>query len=103
MIDKALALEPRQRFASVREMLDLLHSKPIDQPLSEPKGTRRRQVFEFIRKKIERKGDFPATSRYMAEVTAIANAENSSATAVSNTILKDFSLTNRILRMVNSP
>ena len=105
LIDKALRLDPAHRPVSARAMAEVVKfvaaaETPPDTPLA---AERRREIFKFIRKRIERKGDFPACSRYMAQVMATANSQHSSAASVSEKILKDFTLTNRILRMVNSP
>jgi len=47
-------------------------------------------------------GDFPALSQVISEVNRIARSENSNTDKLAETILKDVSLTNKLLRIVNS-
>ncbi len=107
-IDRALAKSPEERFADARQMRDALHECMADRsaPVAaagEDVSAARQQILDEIRRQIERQGDFPATSQYLARVTAAARSSHSSASTIANEILKDFALTNRILRMVNSP
>jgi hypothetical protein len=48
------------------------------------------------------KSDFPALSESVSAINKIANSETESIDKLSNTILKDFALTNKLLRLVNS-
>ena len=48
------------------------------------------------------KSDFPAMSDSMVRIQRIANSENESLGNLSNEILKDVALTNKLLRMVNT-
>jgi HD-like signal output (HDOD) protein len=48
------------------------------------------------------KSDFPALSESVSAINKIANSETESINKLSNTILKDFALTNKIVRLVNS-
>ena len=104
LVNRALAKEPADRFASAGQMLEALRQfmdgRKAQAPLSEES---RRDILDFIRQRIERQGDFPAASEYVAAVTHAAHLKNSSASLIAEAVLKDFSLTNRILRMVNSP
>jgi serine/threonine protein kinase len=111
VVDTALAKRPRERFASAAKMIEALMACPESAAAAgasagnngEQTSRDRKEILDFIRKRIERKGDFPAISSYVARVTAAARSVNSSAQLVAEAILKDFSLTNRVLRMVNSP
>ena len=48
------------------------------------------------------KSDFPALSESVSAINKIANSETESINKLSNSILKDFALTNKLLRLVNS-
>ena len=48
------------------------------------------------------KSDFPALSDSVARIQRVANSENESLGSLSNEILKDVALTNKLLRMVNT-
>lgn len=51
---------------------------------------------------IAAQGDFPAVGRFLGEVTSALRLPNVSAQQIANLVLKDFSLTNSLLRTVNS-
>ncbi|WP_459923047.1 HDOD domain-containing protein [Desulfatiferula olefinivorans] len=55
-------------------------------------------LFELMRKK----GDFPSFSRQIVEVNKILKLKYSSARDIANVIMKDFSLSNKLLKLVNS-
>jgi HD-like signal output (HDOD) protein len=48
------------------------------------------------------RADFPALSESVSAINKIANSETESIDKLSNSILKDFALTNKLLRLVNS-
>jgi HD-like signal output (HDOD) protein len=53
---------------------------------------------------MQRKADFPALAQHIAEVSRrLADHEKTSAAELSSTILKDYALTTKLLRLVNSP
>ncbi|MFC1601840.1 HDOD domain-containing protein [Candidatus Sumerlaeota bacterium] len=102
-VDRALKKKPALRFDSATAM-----HKHFVEELSEDK-TRpsggpadRKEILDFIMQRIKRKGDFPSISKHISTVTSAARSRSSSASQVSSAILQDFSLTSRILRMVNS-
>ena len=59
---------------------------------------------KYLLAKIRRNTDFPAFSQHITEINRLA-ASDSDATVIelTNAILKDYSLTNKLLRLVNSP
>ncbi|MCP4745299.1 MAG: HDOD domain-containing protein [Desulfobacteraceae bacterium] len=61
-------------------------------------------ALERLLKRIRHTDDFPAVSKYLAEINqkASANIECSNASDLANVILKDYSLTNKLLKLVNS-
>jgi serine/threonine protein kinase len=62
----------------------------------------RQSTIDFLLRRMRHKSDFPALSESVGAINRITASENQSISEVSNAILKDFSLTNKILRMVNS-
>jgi serine/threonine protein kinase len=62
----------------------------------------RQSTIDFLLRRMRHKSDFPALSESVGAINRITASENQSISEVSNTILKDFSLTNKLLRMVNS-
>ncbi len=62
-------------------------------------------TLDFLLRRIRHKGDFPSFSNNIMEINKKASASRanmSSASELSNAILKDYSLTNKLLRLVNS-
>ena len=70
--------------------------------LLQPSADPRQSTIDFLLRRMRHKSDFPALSESVGAITRLTSSETQSISDVSNTILKDFSLTNKILRMVNS-
>ena len=59
-------------------------------------------TLEFLLRRMRHKTDFPAMSDSVVRIRKVANSENESLTSLSNEILKDVALTNKLLRLVNT-
>jgi HD-like signal output (HDOD) protein len=61
-------------------------------------------VLERMIKRIGRTNEFPAISKYLIEINRklTSNPETSNASELANVILKDYALTNKMLKLVNS-
>jgi HD-like signal output (HDOD) protein len=59
-------------------------------------------IIENLYVKMKKKGDFPTFSRQIIDVNRIIATDKSSAKDISNVIMKDFSLTNKLIKLVNS-
>lgn len=101
---KALAREPHQRFADAAEFRAALRHyldgarevEPAD--LAGSSGT-----IEFLLRRMRHKPDFPAMSQHVAQINRMAaDGGEWSATGLANIVLKDYSLTTKLLRLVNS-
>lgn len=58
---------------------------------------------EFLLRRMRRNPDFPATSQHIAEISSKSrNTGSSHANELANVILKDYALTGKLLRLVNS-
>src|SRR5581483_10488693 len=66
---------------------------------AEEKTERRLKLFDLI----AARSDFPAISKFLAEAIAAARSATASTQQLAGLVLKDFALTNAILRVVNSP
>ncbi|WP_291987060.1 serine/threonine protein kinase [Candidatus Accumulibacter sp. ACC007] len=101
LLYRALARDPEGRYATAAQMraaLDdyLAPERPV------PGADARQSTIEFLLRRMRHKSDFPALSESVGAINRITASENQNLAELSNTILKDFSLTNKILRMVNS-
>lgn len=62
-------------------------------------------TLEFLLRRIRHKGDFPTFSKNIMDINnkaSVSRANMASASELANAILKDYSLTNKLLRLVNS-
>jgi HD-like signal output (HDOD) protein len=71
-------------------------------PPGEMEAKRVDRVIETLFELMRKKGDFPSFSRQIVEVNKILKLKYSSARDIANVIMKDFSLSNKLLKLVNS-
>lgn len=62
----------------------------------------RQEALEFMLRRMRHRGDFPALSSSVVAINRITASESESVSKLSELILRDFSLTNKLLRVVNS-
>lgn len=99
---KALAVDPALRYQSAEQFAAALDDY-LEPPLEAPSGEVNAQAtVEFLLRRMRHKSDFPALSESVTAINRIANSETESVNRLSSTILRDFALTNKILRLVNS-
>ena len=98
---KALARDPQNRYASAAQMREAfdLYLEPEE---SVPSGDARQSTMDFLLRRMRHKSDFPALSESVSAINRITGSDKESVSQLSASILKDFSLTNKILRLVNS-
>lgn len=98
---KSIARDPQQRFASVLQLREALDNylEPED-PVTSTDA--KQSTIDFLLRRMRHKSDFPALSESVGTINKIAESDKESISNLSNMILKDFSLTNKILRLVNS-
>jgi len=113
ILQKALQKDPQARYADALDMRqDLLdHLKRIapDSPIPSSRiekktGAKNNSTLDFLLRRMEHKKDFPTMSHQVVELSQKAKASgDTSANILSNAILKDYSLSSKLLRLVNSP
>jgi HD-like signal output (HDOD) protein len=59
-------------------------------------------TLEFLLRRMRHKSDFPALSDSVARIQRVTTSENENLNSLSNEILKDVALTNKLLRLVNT-
>ncbi len=100
IVQRALARDAGTRYDSARAMHSALAAwlAPADAPLPEAShGT-----LEFLLRRMRHKSDFPALSDAVLRIQRVAASETANLGALSDEILRDVALTNKLLRMVNS-
>lgn len=99
---KALARDPELRYQSAEQFAEALdkYLEPEDDG-STPRGSKQ-ATLDFLLRRMRHKSDFPALSESVSAINKMATSETESINKLSNSILKDFALTNKLLRLVNS-
>lgn len=102
ILAKALVRDPALRYQNVPQFIEALDGY-LD-PEEEVRGdsVNRQSTIDFLLRRMRHKSDFPALSESVSAINRIANSETESINKLSNAILKDFALTNKLLRLVNS-
>ncbi|MCY7308790.1 MAG: HDOD domain-containing protein [Rhodoferax sp.] len=104
IVSRALALDPKQRFSSARTFQLALeaYAKPAQSFQGDERGPSGSSTLEFLLRRMRHKSDFPALSDSIVRIQGMASSDKESVGSVTNEILKDVALTNKLLRMVNS-
>lgn len=103
---KACARDPGLRTAGAAQMKAQLDdylgaaATPID--TAGAAEARKKDTLEFLIRRMKHKTDFPALSDSVSAINRLTGSDKESINRLSNTILRDYGLTNKILRLVNS-
>lgn len=100
---RAAALDPEARFNDVDAFRGALETwlRPEEAATDGEEGAHPGAV-EFLLRRMKHRGDFPALSESVVAINRIASSESENVGTLSALILRDFSLTNKLLRVVNS-
>ncbi len=98
---KALERDPALRYPTAGEMLQVLNDFRQGEQLSE-EATQGGSTLDFLLRRMRRKSDFPVLSSSVRSLNAITTVSDKDVNQISSVIVKDFSLANKILRVVNS-
>ncbi len=101
---RALALDPAQRFSTARAFQTELEqwARPATASGEATGNSNSNSTLDFLLRRMRHKSDFPALSDSVLRIQNMANSDTESVNSVTNEILKDVALTNKLLRMVNS-
>jgi serine/threonine protein kinase len=106
IVMRALEKDPQHRYASAQAMLEALDAYISPQPAITAEAARdgvgAGGALEFLLRRMRYKSDFPALSSTITAVNNLVARENESTGALADLIIKDVSLTNKLLRLVNS-
>ncbi len=104
IILKAIAKKPEERFPSALAMrqalltyLDASKGAEVDAPDADFSSTLR-----FLLRRMRSKSDFPAMSGIINEINKVVASEDEGSSRLAQAILQDFSLTNKLLKLVNT-
>ena len=104
LILKSLRKDPELRFEDAGQMKNALELYLLpDAPIITPSATDIKQsTLEFLLRRMRHKSDFPALSEAIGSINRITASGKESVNQLSNNILKDFALTNKLLKLVNA-
>ncbi|MDR7331543.1 protein kinase domain-containing protein [Roseateles asaccharophilus] len=101
IVQRGLAREPSARWPSAQAMRDALAGwlRPVSEPDAEAQDA---PVLDFLLRRMRHKSDFPALSDSIGRIQRLTQSENESLASLSNEILTDVALTQKLLRLVNT-
>ena len=102
---KCCALDPSLRYPSaeqLKQILDGYLGSGAEAQAPADSAEHKQATLEFLLRRMRHKSDFPALSDSVSAINKLTVSEKESINKLSNTILKDYALTNKILRLVNS-
>lgn len=99
---RALARDPEQRFPTARAFQSELEQWAKPAAAVAQSGAGGSSTLDFLLRRMRHKSDFPALSDSVVRIQSMATSETESVHSVTNEILKDVALTNKLLRIVNS-
>ena len=104
---RATAFDPGQRYPSAlvfqQALREWTERQQAGQAADAPDvGGSKNSTLEFLLRRMRSKSDFPALSESVVRIQSMATSEKESINSVTNEILKDVALTNKLLRLVNS-
>lgn len=103
IILKAIAKTPAERFPDAMGMRQvLLQYLDANEGAASGNGADTHSTLEFLLRRMRSKSDFPALSGIITEINKIVASESESASKLAQTILQDFALTNKLLKLVNT-
>jgi len=104
-LGKALMRDPAARYENAVAMLQAFDAAMEARGRIEH-GAQAQPVHgtvEFLLRRMQRRQDFPALSRSLVEINRMTSRDsNATASQVANVVLRDFALTNKLLKLANS-
>ena len=100
LIMRAVARDPAHRPESAAAFRNALHEWLDPSPVGADGGDR--ATLEFLLRRMRHKSDFPALSDAVVRIQRVTQSENASIAGVTDEIVRDVALTNKLLRMVNT-
>lgn len=99
---KALEKEPAARFLNAGEMLSALLQYRELADGDRGSGIAAKGTIEFLMRRMQLKSDFPVLSESIRSLNRLTQSEEEDISHLASVIIRDFALTNKILKVVNS-
>jgi len=100
LILRAVSRDPARRPESAAAFRNALHEWLDPAPVGADGGDR--ATLEFLLRRMRHKSDFPALSDAVVRIQRVTQSEDASIAGVTDEIVRDVALTNKLLRMVNT-
>jgi serine/threonine protein kinase len=101
IILKATAKKPEDRF-STAEAMQIALQDYLSPAHSELKLVDTHGTLDFLLRRMRSKSDFPVLASTISEINRIVDDDSASANLLTQCILQDFALTNKLLKLVNT-
>ncbi|MCG8429544.1 MAG: HDOD domain-containing protein [Chromatiales bacterium] len=106
IVQKALEKNPNDRYANADDLLQALmeyrQGADGDEGGLAKKQPGKQGTVDFLIRRMQHKSDFPALSESIRTLNHLAASEEQDTAQLASVLIRDFALTNRILRVVNS-
>ncbi len=104
IILKATAMDTAARYADIPSLRAALKAWLTPEEDAAPRTAEggKQSTLDFLLRRMRHKSDFPALSEAISTINRFAASDQESVSSLSNTILKDVALTNKLMRLVNS-
>ena len=104
LVMQAIAKAPQARFPTAASMENALYLYLNPEPAAAPAAGEadKQATLQFLLRRMRHKSDFPALSSMIGAVNRAANSDTERLSELSNSILKDFALTSKLLKLVNT-
>ncbi len=100
IVMRAIAKRPDERFPSAAELAEALQR--YLEPESENTSSTQQGTLEFLLRRMRHKSDFPVLGSTLASINRAVGTEHEHSRVLADNVLKDVSLTNKLLRIVNA-
>lgn len=104
LVMRAIAKSPSDRFVDAQSFLAAIEDyiSPSSTESTDGKNSSQPATLEFLIQRMRFKGDFPVLSGAVSAINRIVASDSEPASKLTNIILKDVALTNKLLRLVNA-
>lgn len=102
IVARAVSRDPRQRYDGAASFRDALTVWLDPEDAGKAPAGGGHGTLEFLLRRMKHKRDFPALGQSIVRIQHVASSETESLNSLSEEILKDVALTNKLLRMVNT-
>jgi eukaryotic-like serine/threonine-protein kinase len=100
LVMRAVSRDPTRRPESAAAFRNALHEWLDPAPTGADGGDR--ATLEFLLRRMRHKSDFPALSDAVVRIQRVTQSEDASIAGVTDEIVRDVALTNKLLRLVNT-